>query len=88
MKQYYYFIERTDTHEWYYLNRTPVEGIYAHDFNIELFPSWTRDPLQAQRFELKEHVEAFMKYDTVFDKKIKCIITEHEFIINSKISTC
>ncbi len=81
MRTFVYFIERIDTKEWYYVkngfeNRSGIVG----DMTVTLIPSWTIDPLQSKQFDSKQMAEDFLEWDTVFDRTIKCEITEHEFV--------
>lgn len=83
MKGLYYFIERTDTNEWYYCKNEPYED--RGGLSTWIMPSWTRDPLLADRFPSEADAKAFMRHDSTFKSVTeKCVITEHEFVVTHK----
>lgn len=84
-RKYVYFIERTDTQEWMYIDHVPVNrsGL-IHDSTIELHLKWTNDPFQARQFDSREQAEGEIKRGIKsFElKEFKDVleITEHEFV--------
>lgn len=77
-----YFIERVDTNEWYYTKQEWAETLVG-GFTI-LIPSWTKEPLVANRFTSIESLKNFLKCDTIFDCSIKCRIVEYEYSLTKK----
>jgi len=66
-----YFIERTDTHEWYYDN--------MHDNVFERTIGWTSSPIMAMMFDTKEDAEKYL-LESFIPPRIIVEITEHEFV--------
>lgn len=79
-----YFIERTDTHEWYYEEMTIDKDSfypYPHDNNIYIDKLWTNDPLKAKRFIIADYAKEYLNtiiFSTDIDEKL-LIVTEHSF---------
>jgi len=79
MRNFKYFIERTDTEEWHYIKEEWQEGVIIHDGYMGLIPEWTNDPWTAKMWDEKEDAEEYLKHERI-PHKGSLIVTEHEFV--------
>lgn len=70
-----YFIERTDTHQWWWEDQT--------DNYNERSCGWTNNPQDAVMFDTNELAESYLKESSAIPSRVECIVTEHEFVTSA-----
>lgn len=81
MEQIVYFIERTDTQQWYKVTQVWYDSgmmsiIGSAGSHITYEDGWTTDPFEADQWLTRESAEASL---TMMNFEFECEVTEHMF---------
>lgn len=82
-----YFIERIDTHEWWFIETDYTKPNFITTFNgsrirtpgYQTFDGWTNDPLKAYGFDKREKAEYMIRHDVASIMPEQLMVTEHIF---------